>query len=133
MQLSRVTFLFSMLGVSYACVTCCSPHSPRLYTTPLHHPQLPPVHLPSLLTPHCPLNPSRRCVTEHGRLLGVLTRLDLVEDAQGMVRSPRGAAAQTGTVACLGLSRGNSLESTSSSRRSSTDSAASCEANTELL
>lgn len=40
MQLSRVTFLFRMLGVSYACVTCCSPHlppSPRLYTTPNYH------------------------------------------------------------------------------------------------
>jgi len=91
MRLSRVTFLFRMLGVSYA------------------------------------------CVTESGRLLGVLTCLDLVEDAKGMVRSPRGAAAQVGTVACLGISRGNSLESTSSSRRSSTESAASCDANKELL
>ena len=40
---------------------------------------------------------------------------------------------QMGTVACLGISRGNSvestLESTSSSRRSSTDSVASCDAN----
>ena len=72
-------------------------------------------------------------MTEGGRLLGVLTRLDLVEDAKGMGRALRGAAPQMGTVACLGISRGNSvestLESTSSSRRSSTDSVASCDAN----
>ena len=73
-------------------------------------------------------------MTEGGRLLGVLTHLDLVEDAKGMGRALRGVAPQMGTVACLGISRGNSvestfIESTSSSRRSSTKSAASCDAN----
>ena len=63
----------------------------------------------------------------------MLTRLDLVENAKGMMRSPREAAAQMKTVACLGISRGNLLESNSSSRRSSTGSAASCDAKTELL
>eukprot|EP00964_Phaeocystis_antarctica_P056387 scaffold33265_cov58-Phaeocystis_antarctica.AAC.2 len=120
MRLSRVTFLFRMLGVSYACVTAARPlvpyrPSPRLTTTPDYHP----------------------CVIEGGRLLGVLTRLDLVEDAKGMGRALRGVAPQMGTVACLGISRGNSvestLESTSSSRRSSTDSVASCDANNLMV
>ena len=73
MRLSRVTFLFRMLGVSYA------------------------------------------CVTENGRLLGVLTRLDLVEEEKIRTAAPRGAFPHRATVACLGISRG-------SSRRSSTAS-----------
>ena len=106
-----------------------SPHHCSVYNTPNYPPFTTRLAYPL----YCPLNHPRRCVTESGRLLGVLTCLDLVEDAKGMVRSPRGAAAQVGTVACLGISRGNSLESTSSSRRSSTESAASCDANKELL
>ena len=126
-----------MPGVSYACATPAA----RPLTAPHHasapHPLSPPrCAPPSLHTPQlkCRLpNSSRRCVTEGGQLLGVLTRLDLVENAKGMMRSPREAAAQMKTVACLGISRGNLLESNSSSRRSSTGSAASCDAKTELL
>ena len=95
MRLSRVTFLFRMLGVSYA------------------------------------------CVTENGRLLGVLTRLDLVEEEKVRTTAPRGTASRVATVSCLGISRGNSLESTCLSWRSSTESVASCgssmDTNNELL
>lgn len=123
---------------------CCSPpYRPLLPFTAPHHasaPHTPYYHRslcttflahPSIEVP--PQNSSRRCVTEGGQLLGVLTRLDLVENAKGMMRSPREAAAQMKTVACLGISRGNLLESNSSSRRSSTGSAASCDAKAELL
>ena len=125
-----------MLGVS------CATPAARPLTAP-HHASAP--HPLAITTSLCTAflattqlkcrlpNSSRRCVTEGGQLLGVLTRLDLVENAKGMMRSPREAAAQMKTVACLGISRGNLLESNSSSRRSSTGSAASCDAKTELL
>ena len=133
-----------MLGVSCPCATCCSPPTPPL-AAPYHpSPRLrsPPAITTSLCTtflahPSIEVPPpellSRRCVTEGGQLLGVLTRLDLVENAKGMMRPPWEAAGQMKTVACMGISRGNLLESNSSSRRSSTGSAASCDAKTELL
>ena len=135
-----------MLGVSFPCATsaarpphrpsCCplppitTPPLPTRYyhtslcTTFLAHPSIEKCRLP---------NSSHRCVIEGGQLLGVLTRLDLVENAKGMMRPPWEAAGQMKTLACLGISRGNLLESNSSSRRSSTGSAASCDAKTELL
>ena len=79
MRLSRVSFLFRMLGVSYS------------------------------------------CVTERGRLLGVLTRLDVVEEEKERMSQPFLQRHDSPTVSLLGISRMSSTSgtSTSSSRTSS--------------
>ena len=67
------------------------------------------------------LGVSYSCVTERGRLLGVLTRLDVVEEEKERMSQPFLQRHDSPTVSLLGISRMSSTSgtSTSSSRTSS--------------